>query len=124
MSLLTEDERGQWNKIARSFGAMGSRDMRGSSTGKLSSRIKNRNKTRDGLVEAVGFVFPRYGVFYEMGVFGGLTRDEARAQGKLDPHPWFNPAVDKHMPKLEKAMGQLLEDFSINAMQLKIKHTD
>ena len=124
MSILTEKERNQWNKIARSFGAMTARDMRSNSTGKLAASIKNRNKSRYGVVEAVGFVFPRYGVFYEMGVFGGLTRDEARAQGKLDPHPWFNPAVDRHMPKLEKAMGELLEDFAINALQLKIKHTD
>lgn len=121
---LTPKQIDQFNKIGQNFGTVTRRDLKAAATGNLAASVKNRNKKRDGVMEAVGFTFPRYGVFYEMGVFGGLTRKEAREQGKLDPHPWFNPTVDRNLPRLEKNMQELFEDFAVNAMRLRIKNTE
>ena len=60
-----------------------------------------------GEIEGSSFTFPRHGVLAEMGVFGGLTKEQAIAQGKLDPRPWFNPALDSNFPKLQDDIGEL-----------------
>ncbi len=123
MSELTHAEVLQLNKLGQQFGSLTKQDMQSMSTGRLSSAIKGRNKYRSGLLESVGFVFPRYGVFVEMGVFGGLTRDEAKGQGKLNPKPWFNPAIDKRLPRFIEDLQKTFKGFVLNAAQIKIKNT-
>jgi len=66
----------------------------------LSATISNLNSRKDGTLYAVGFKFKRAGVFAEMGVFGGLTRAEAQARGKLKPMPWFNPVMRQQITGL------------------------
>ena len=90
----------------------------------LAQSIFNRNNKKDGTLYAVGFQFKRSGVFAEMGVFGGLTRDEAIAQGKLNPKPWFNPVMRQHVPKLLDILGDNTQRRVHAVLQrLEIKNT-
>lgn len=124
MSELSQEEMLKLNKLARRWSRVTRKDMEGAAPGKLGQKLKGSNRYRSGLIEAVGFQFPRYGVFVEMGVFGGLTRDEARAQGKLNPKPWFNPALDEHYPKLVDDIQKLNKNFIVKEIsKLKIKNT-
>jgi hypothetical protein len=88
------------------------------------ARIQNVNKYRYGLIEALGFKFPRHGVFVEMGVFGGLSKKEATAQGKLRPRPWFNPVMEARIPKLIDGLAEKSGDLVINAQRILIKNTN
>lgn len=128
MSQLTHQEVLKLNRMGQRFGSITRKDMKAMTKGRLASGLVGRNKYSYGQLEAVGFVFPRFGVFYEMGVFGGLTRDEAREQGKLNPKPWFNPALDRHIPKFIEDLQATFRGFIINAIQLRkklqIKHTE
>ena len=85
--------------------------------------VQVKNKYRDGQVEAAGFKFKRHLVFVEMGVFGGLSRDEAKARGKLKPMPWFNPVIRRQVPRLETKVLDLFENLVVNAARLEIKNT-
>jgi len=84
--------------------------------------VRVKNKYRDGMIEAAGFKFPRHLVFVEMGVFGGLTKKEAIARGKLRPMPWFNPIIRRQIPKLERTILDQFETLVINASRLEIKN--
>lgn len=119
---LTVEEATQINKVVKNWAGNSARRMRVSSGSALRGRIKVRNTMRDGLLDAAGFQFPRHGVFYEMGVFGRLSRKEAISQGKLNPHPWFNPTIEKDVPKLMTKILDNYEDFTVNALNLKIKN--
>jgi|GEM_PF-4893444 len=80
------------------------------------------SNTKDGdVITALGFRFPRWGVFAEMGVFGGLTIERARVEGKLRPKPWFNPVVRNQIPKLLEILANDLEDkVEVNLKYLEI----
>jgi hypothetical protein len=91
--------------------------------GTVTATLRNLNKYRFGLMEAIGFKFPRHGVFVEMGVFGGLTKKEAIAQGKLRPQPWFNPVIESRMPDLIDGLAEKTGDLVINAQRILIKNT-
>jgi hypothetical protein len=95
----------------------------GNTARRFTRRVKVRNKRRDGEIEAAGFEFPRHRVFVEMGVFGGLSKKEAIAQGKLNPKPWFNPVLRTEVPKLEKKVLDAFENLIVNASRLEIKNT-
>ena len=86
----------------------------------VSAELKNKNKYSYGLIEAVGFQFPRLGVYLEQGVFGGLYKKEAIARGKLRPQPWFNPVMEKRLPVLSEKIAKLNGDLVLNAIKLKI----
>jgi hypothetical protein len=90
----------------------------------LAQSIFNRNNKKDGSLYAVGFQFKRAGVFAEMGVFGGLTRAKAIAQGKLNPKPWFNPVMRQHVPKLLNILEDNTQRRVYAVLQrLEIKNT-
>lgn len=90
----------------------------------LAEGLRLVNKYRDGQIEAIGFQFKRSGVFLEMGVFGGLTREEAIARGKLNPKPWFNPVLKDQMTKLVDILEQHYTDMvEVNFDRLAIKNT-
>lgn len=90
----------------------------------LAQGLRLSNKFRDGQIEAIGFRFKRSGVFVEMGVFGGLTRDQAISRGKLNPKPWFNPALEAQMPKLLEMLEEHYADLvEVNFERLAIKNT-
>ncbi len=123
MSQLTHQEVLALNKLGRGFSSLTRRDMQAFTKGRLRGGIRGKNKYHSGLLEAIGFVFPRFGVFVEMGVFGGLTRAEAQAQGKLNPKPWFNPALEKRLPRFIDDLQKTFSGFVIRAIEeLKIKN--
>lgn len=115
------------NHIADQWGSMTRRDMlanaRASGISAPAGKVKNVNSQNSGRVDRIGFRFPRYLVFVEMGVFGGLSKDQAVAQGKLDPREWFNPALEKNLPELEDKLLDAFPDLVINAMRSQIKNT-
>lgn len=88
------------------------------------AKIQNINKYNYGLMEAIGYKFPRHGVFVEMGVFGGLSKKEAIARGKLKPYPWFNPVMDARIPGLIAGLAEITGDLVINAQRVMIQNTD
>ncbi len=124
MSELSRVEMDALNKLLRSWGRGTAQSMRQGAKGTIQARLRNENKMEDGVISGIGFKFPRHGVFYEMGVFGGLTRKEAIAQGKLRPHPWFNPILDQRLPKLDQKLLDNFENFVVNASRIRIKNTD
>lgn len=85
--------------------------------------VRVKNTYRDGEIEAAGFKFKRHLVFVEMGVFGGLSKKEAIARGKLNPKPWFNPVIREQVPKLERKVLDAFENLVVNASRLEIKNT-
>lgn len=124
MSQLTPEEIQGLNKTVRKFGSKISRKAKGAAVGSLREGFRNRNRYQDGVIEALSFKFPRYGVFREMGVFGGKTRKQLIAEGKLKPKPWFNPAIDAELPLLDQALLDEYENFVVNAAQIRIKNTE
>lgn len=123
---LTPEEKTKINRTVmnwrRRFGYDLKRDV-AYDTGFGVSHIKPQTKKSYGLVEMVGFRFPRYLVFVEMGVFGGFNRKESVERGFIQ-QPWFNPAVERRLPELMDLVGKELGPITVNAARVKIKHTD
>ncbi len=124
MSQLTQDEIENLNRFLIQWSRDAKQQMKPAAKGRIGEKLVNRNKRKSGLIEAVGFQFPRFGVFYEMGVFGRLSRQKAIALGKLKPKPWFNPALDKNLPNLEQGLMDQFEGFTINSTRFYIKNTE
>lgn len=81
-------------------------------------RVFRLRHTRNyGLIEGIGFRFPRHYVFVEQGVFGGLSKQEAIAQGKLRPKPWHDPAIDHMFPQLQSIIEKSHGQFAINRIR-------
>ena len=124
---LTQNEIKGLNKIVRVWG----RNSRNEMYNKLPSRdsarlpgevsltsIKTAFKYDYGQVEAVGFKFPRHGVFVEMGVYGGFSRDEKT----FPATPWFNEVIDDNLDELTEGVSGVYSEAVINASRLKIKN--
>ena len=132
MSLSAEEVK-QLNKLGEHFGSVTKAEMRSRmprDKGTLSRRLRVKNKEVYGQLDAVSFSFPRYGVFVEMGVFsqgkgGSIKKAELAAMGKLRPQPWFNPAIDRHLPDFADKVEAQFENFVVKVLQnMKIKNTD
>jgi len=117
---FTHEEILKMNKIVRQWAYSAKIMMKGRAKGKVSSELRVVNKYSFGLIEATGFKFPRYGIFVEQGVFGGLTKKEAGSRGKLNPKPWFNPVIEKKVPQLGANLAKATGELIINAVRLKI----
>lgn len=123
MKTFTDKEIKALNKVVTGWARNTTRRLKNRAPGELGETLTNSNIYRYGMIEAAGFRFRRYGVFYEMGVFNRLTKKQAMARGKLDPHPWFNPIMREDVPKLlEKLQAQFSEMVETNS-QLQIKNT-
>lgn len=128
MSVTEEAERDytfRLNFIADKWGSATRKDLLGSARGAgiraPATKLRLQKKMDSGRVEAISFSFPRYLVFVEMGVFGGLSIEEARSQGKLDPREWYNPALEKNLPNLEKQILDMFPDLVVKSTKLKIR---
>lgn len=120
---LSPEEVKHLNTFLQKWASNTRRGLVSQNKGTVTATLRNLNKYRFGLMEAIGFKFPRHGVFVEMGVFGGLTRKEAIAQGKLRPQPWFNPVMESRMPDLIDGLAEKTGDLVINAQRILIKNT-
>ena len=123
MKTFTETEIKALNKVVTSWARNTTRRLKNRAPGKLGQALTNSNIYEFGMIQAAGFRFSRYGVFYEMGVFNRLSKKQAIAKGKLNPHPWFNPVMREDVPKLlEKLQAQFSDMVEMNS-QLEIKNT-
>lgn len=120
---LSVQEAAHVNKFLQQWASSTRRALAAQNKGSVTTTLKNINQYKFGLIEAIGYKFPRYGVFVEMGVFGGLTRKEAIAQGKLRPQPWFNPVLERRMPELIDGLAEKTGDLVVNAQSILIKNT-
>lgn len=120
---LTIEEAKHLNEFLQLWASSTRRALAAQNKGSVTTTLKNINKYKFGLMEAIGFKFPRHGVFVEMGVFGGLTRKEAIAKGKLRPQPWFNPVIERRMPELIDGLAEKTGDLVIDAQSILIKNT-
>lgn len=129
---LHDYEIAEFNRIVTNWTRNSARKMRAgtdasftwtSPGGESAKGLRVGNLKDSGFIQAAGFLFPRYGVFLEMGVFGGMTREEAESRGKIKPKPWFNPVIDSEVPKLADNLLDLYEDFIIDATRAQIKNT-
>jgi len=120
---LSPEELKKLNAYLQRWAARMRGRLRTQAKGSIQTNLTNQNKYRFGLMEAIGFKFPRHGVFVEMGVFGGLTKKEAIAQNKLNPKPWFNPAMDRGVKELQEGLADITGDLVINAANAMIKNT-
>jgi len=118
----TPEEIKELNSLVQQWANNTRRRLKSSAKGSLSAHLSSKNKYDYGLIQAAGFEFRRYGVFVEMGVFGGLSRDEAKAQGKLKPQPWFNPVVREDVPKLLDKLQDKFAELVDYSDQLEIKN--
>ena len=92
-----------WGKSVRSE-AVG---LAPRNTGGLASKLRVLFGQEAGdVIWKVAFQFPRYGVFTELGVFGGLKIDQARSAGKLRPRPWLNATIQEQFKTLEERLAQ------------------
>lgn len=123
MKTFNDTEIKALNKVVTNWARNTTRRLKNRAPGKLGQNLTNSNTYEFGLIQAAGFRFYRYGVFYEMGVFNGLTKKKAIARGVLDPHPWFNPIMREDVPKLlDKLQAQFSDLVEANS-HLEIKNT-
>jgi hypothetical protein len=101
------------NKAATAWGRKVRAQLKISAKGSISTQLRMQNRYDYGLISKIGYRFPRHGVFVEMGVFGGLSREEAIAQGKLRPMPWFNPVLDDKLDELGEELGQITSELAL-----------
>lgn len=113
---LTIEEVREINKVVQDWANKARRQTISAATGSI-KQVRQNNRYNYGLISSAGFKFPRHGVFVEMGVFGGLTRKEAIAKGKLNPKPWFNPVLKRMLPDLDKELGEANGKFALNAIE-------
>lgn len=113
---LTYEEVRDINKVVQAWANKTRRQTINAATGSI-KQVKQNNSYNYGLISSAGFKFPRHGVFVEMGVFGGLTRKEAIAQGRLKPKPWFNPVLKRMLPELDEELGEANGKFALNAIE-------
>lgn len=122
MNEITPQEAAAMNQFLQRWAATTARSMKATGKGSISATLSNKNRKSYGIIESMSFKFPRHGVFVEMGVFGGLTRKEAIAQGKLKPMPWFNPVLERRIPTLIDGLAKHTGDMIINAEKALIKN--
>lgn len=91
-------------------------------SGSLHESWKTSTRSEDGLVTVGMFKFARHGVFREMGVFGGLTREQAKRFGKLRPIPVVNPYIEENLESLAKELAENNAIAVLNTTRLKIKN--
>jgi hypothetical protein len=123
MKTFTETEIKALNKVVTNWARNTTRRLKNRAPGKLGQHLTNSNRFNFGMIEAAGFRFRRYGVFYEMGVFNRLTKKEAIAKGKLKPQPWFNPVMREDLPKLLSKLQDQFSDMIETNSQLEIKNS-
>ena len=124
MKTFTDIEIKALNKVVTNWARNTTRRLKNRAPGKLGQNLTNSNTYDHGLIQAAGFRFHRYGVFYEMGVFNGLTKKQSIARGVLNPHPWFNPIMREDVPKLMDKLQAQFSDLVEANSKLEIKNTD
>ena len=115
---------------------------------KLRNNLAFRTHQDYGLVDGVGFLFERHGVFVHKGVgrgyvmSGGMVvrgykpgkevaayaKAQNRAVGntlligpvRRKPEEWFNPILDQNVPELADKVAQLNANAAVNAMRMRI----
>lgn len=126
---FTPQEASRHNRIVRNWLRKGQMKFMSETTntptgsGSLHESWKTGSTTEDGIVTVGRFTFKRHGVFREMGVFGGLTREQAIRFGKLRPIPVVNPWIDDNISALAKELAENNAIAVLNATKLKIKNT-
>ena len=97
------------------------------SPGELTEDLRVVTGRRNGILDKVGFRFPRYGVWYEKGARKGYAGSQKRTRwrradgsmGSTNPnakrimntgtspaHPWFNPVLTSEFPKLKDIVAK------------------
>ena len=118
MEGLSQEEIQKLNKIVRIWGSSSRKDMLKLIPTRKSERrkgdnyslkkVKTKFKYDMGMVEAIGFEFPRHGVFVEMGVYGGYSKSE-----KTFPHEsWFNITIDNNLRNTNLTFNMTLSSNS------------
>lgn len=120
--LLLKWQRGTMSKLkpaalGAASGIVNGIDIKINGEKKRVQGLHARNK-RDvgGVIEGLGFKFPRFGVFVNMGIFGRPKLKE-RPLGSLKPKPWFNNTIESRFPILQKELGEKYEDFTISELK-------
>lgn len=123
MSYMSDAEIADLNRMLKRWAAQGlplmkmlasgksslrkrSEDEMGRITPSLSTSLRNVNK-RDGTgrIEGIGFKFPRHGVFFAMGVFGGLNREQSAARG-FQGKDWYGKVMQARLPLLNDLLAE------------------
>lgn len=124
--------------------SIGSLSMKGK--GVLMRSLFAKTKKDFGAIESIVYTFNRYGVFFHKGVGRGYTmaggrvirgyrpdskilrnrKDKTQIAGQggsinRDPKEWFNPVLDREVPKLADMVGQLQADMAAAATVKVIK---
>lgn len=96
--------------------------------GELYRSVTGRTKSWNGLIYRVTKRIQRHGVFVEKGVGrgypiesikgNGLAISASGGKGRV-PKPWFNPTIDKDIPKLADLVQKFWSDAAINAIMIK-----
>jgi hypothetical protein len=79
-------------------------------------RMSLRNKV--GVVNRIGFKMPRHMVFVHKGVGRG-TKISQVGSTKRVPKPWFNPVIERNLPKLVDIVADHQGTMILNAVMIK-----
>lgn len=97
---------------------------------KLAASIMSKVGKEFGLANYVGFSFERHGVFVHKGVGRGYesngngfvtrtARYPARVRERIAVE-WFNPVLDRNIPKLADEIANINADAAVNATRMRI----
>jgi len=102
--------------------------LRAGTRGKLMKALKTKYYYNEGEVNAIGFKFPRYGVFWEKGVGKGVgmkngTRyDKSKSRTALmrrQAHPWFSRIMDeKSIQELANLVTKEKADLMVKSFKI------
>ena len=93
---------------------------------KLAKSIESKTRINFGAIDTITFNFERHGVFVHKGVGRGFP---IRGKGIIkNPSgkrriavEWFNPVLDKNMPKLADSIAEVNADVALNSARAQIK---
>lgn len=111
-SYWSQKEVSELNQVVQQWANNTLRKLKSRTPGTLSQTMRTANRYNYGMISAAGFQFRRYGIFYQLGLFGGLKLAEARAKGKLqEPNPWYSEVMREDVPKLAKKINERFADM-------------
>ena len=98
---------------------------------KLANSIDSKIRRDFNLISSVSFQFERHGVFVHKGVGRGYESNGAGFVVRTALNPpkkqervaveWFNPVLDRNIPRLADEIATINTDAAVNATNMRIK---